>query len=64
MDTLLNFSPSNVLIKTTQSGVINTNNNYIPEKLIENLENQITDLKNENLRLIEENKKLIDRLLK
>lgn len=55
LDTLLNFHPSNVLYKTTNSNIINTNNYYLSEKLIENYENQITYLKTEIERL---NKKL------
>lgn len=59
LDSLINFQPSNYLNNYNQSGVISTNN-FLPDKLIEQLERQVEILtndleyfKNQNAKLLE-----------
>jgi len=59
LESLINFQPANYLNNCTQSGVVNTNN-FLSEKLIEQLERQVEILskdldffKNQNAKLLE-----------
>jgi len=64
LESLINFQPANYLNNCTQSGVMYTYNNYLPDKLIEQLEKQVAQLSTDLQYYQEQNAKLLEMLNK